>query len=393
MRRLFQGRRGFTLVELMVAGMVASVVLAAVYTIYARSVRGYRAQSQVLETYGRLRFGLDHLKADIRRAGVSSTLNSATDPYVRPPLPPVPLLAFSVLQGLPNAVPVNTNVNVEPTAILLFGDYFTPVVFPELPGTLPSSVAFPIREIDGGAFVLDPATVLMGEAEFNAAFLPAGNAKARLLHVEHRSEGTHYYFPISEVSFANKSITVSTPVPPALAAGIYKSIYVNPVGYVRYRIAQDERMLGPTGQDAPPAGKTDLVREEVAWDDVTGDAIPGTRLVVVENAVDLQLYDFIFDEAPRGQVPDLAAAPDMTAVVGLGWLGLSSTARPENLRFVTVKLSVRAADEDPDLAFVPREGTSSPLLRYDVDPDGEGAARVESLALRVQLFNMTMRDM
>lgn len=392
-------RQGFTLVELMVAGMIASIVLAAVYMTYTRSVRGYRVQNEILETYGRLRFGLDHLKADIRRAGVSATLNAGTDPFVRPPLPPVPLLAFSVSLNFPESVPVDANDNVQPSALLLFGDYFTPVVFPETPGTLPTPVAFPIREINGTVFEIDPSTVLMGQAEFDAAFLPAGNTNARLLHVEHRTEGAHYYFPIADADFANRTVTVGTPVPPQLLAGIYKSIYVNPVGFVRYRIAPDERPLGPadsSGQDAPIPGKTDLVREQVAWNDLLGDSIPGTRLVVVENAVDLQVYDFVFDGSPKGQPPALSVVPDVTGVVnpaGQGMLGQDATARPENLRFVTVKLSVRAADEDPDTPFRAREGVFAPLRRYDVDPDAEGSARVESLALRVQLYNATMRDM
>lgn len=389
---------GFTLIELMVAGMVASVVMAAVYLTYTRSVRGYRVQSDVLDTYGRLRFGLDHIKADVRRAGVSATLNSNTDPFVRPPLPSQPLLSFMVLPAFPGSVPVQQNVNVEPVALLLFGDYFTHVVFPDSPATLPTTVAFPVQQIDGTTFHLDASTVLLGEAEFKAAFLPASNPDARLLHVEHRTEGTHYYFPIASADYSTMTITIGVPAPSALTSGIYKSIYVNPVGFVRYRIAPDERALVPDaeGNLQAPAGKTDLVREEVAWNDVAGPAIAGTRLVLVENAVDLQLYDFVVDTAVQGQVPNLAVFPDVTSVVdvsGAGILGQGVTARPEDLRFVTVKLSVRSADEDPDQPFVAREGVFAPLRRYEVDPAMEGSARVESLALRVQLFNATMRNM
>lgn len=394
-------RGGFTLIELMVAGMVAAVVMAAVYLTYTQSVHGYRVQSDVLDTYGRLRFGLDHIKTDLRRAGVSATLNSNIDPFVRPPLPSQSLLGFAVMPSFDTgagSAEKATNVFVEPTAILLFGDYFTSVVFPEAAGTLPSSVAFPVQQVDGTVLQLDPSTITIGEQEFKAAFLPASNPDARLLHVEHRTEGTHYYFPIVDADFANLTITIGVPAPTALTSGIYKSIYVNPVGFVRYRIAADTRELapGPDGTLKVPEAKTDLVREEVAWNDLTGDAIPGTRLVLVENAVDLQLYDFVVDQAAPGQPPALAVFPDIHSVVdaaGVGMLGQGVTAQPQDLRFVTIKLSVRSADEDPDVPFMPRESLFAPLRRYDVDPDIEGSARVESLALRVQLFNATMRDM
>jgi hypothetical protein len=297
-------------------------------------------------------------------------------------------------------VPESSNQNVHPSALVLFGDYFSPVVFPASGSSaLPTGVTYPVQNVDGTVFHLDPGGVGIGQDEFLAAFFPAGNANARLLHVEHRSEGTHYYFPISDADYANLTVTVSAFVPAALTNGVYKSIYVNPVGTVRYRIAVDERPLGPLDADGNPAtslGKTDLVREDVPWNDIAGDAIAGTRLVVVENAVDLQLYDFVFDNSGPGQAPLLSVLPFVHDVVddaGSGLLGTGLLAQPEDLRFLTVKLSVRTADEDPELRFVPRADDYAPLRTYEVFTELTGAARVESMAVRTQLANATLRNM
>ena len=391
--------RGFTLVELMVAGLIAASIIAAVYMTYTRSVRSYRVQQDLMSTYSRLRFGIGQLKMDIRKAGYNATLNSTVDPFVRPPLPTAqPLRMIQVIPSLPDAVPLSDNEKVSPTALLLFGDYFSPVVFPA-PGDpgVPTGVVYPVEQISGSTFKLDVLGVgTLTPDELQAVFRPG----ARLLHVEHRSEGTHYYFPVVSVNAPDRTITVGAVVPSALVNGIYKNVYVNPVGYVRYRIVSDTRPLGPsdpdTGNPTAPVGKTDLVREEVAWDDVTGDPIPGTRLVIAEYAVDLQFYDFVFDDAMAGQPPALSVLPNVTDVVngaGNGLLGAGVLARPEDLRFLTVKLSVRTSDEDPDVPFVPRTGEHAPLRRYEVDPDLTGSSRVESMATRVQLVNASFRNL
>jgi hypothetical protein len=164
------------------------------------------------------------------------------------------------------------------------------------------------------------------------------------------------------------------------------------VGWFRYRIGEDLQTAAELGGTAAlrTAGKTDLFREEV---DETGAIVGDSRLVIAEYAVDLQFYDFGFDVALGTAPLELVVDPlvsDVADAGGTGKLGLpwaSDAAVSEQLRFLTVKLSVRTPDEDETVAFDARTGAFAPLRTYEVFPALEGAARVEALARRVDLEN------
>ena len=66
-------------------------------------------------------------------------------------------------------------------------------------------------------------------------------------------------------------------------------------------------------------------------------------------------------------------------------------AEPNNLRFLTPKISVRTPNEDSNRIFEQRTGLYSPLDSFEVDLELSGSARVESLASRVDLRNFTLR--
>ena len=66
-------------------------------------------------------------------------------------------------------------------------------------------------------------------------------------------------------------------------------------------------------------------------------------------------------------------------------------AEPNNLRFLTPKISVRTPNEDSNRIFEQRTGLYSPLNSFEVDLELSGSARVESLASRVDLRNFTLR--
>jgi len=68
-RRLLPATAGFTLVELMVALAVGSIVMAAVMTAFLSQHNTYLAQGQVVEMQQNARVALDMLELDIRSAG------------------------------------------------------------------------------------------------------------------------------------------------------------------------------------------------------------------------------------------------------------------------------------------------------------------------------------
>lgn len=63
--------RGFTIVELLVAMVIAGLVMGAIYSVFISSNRSYRTQDRVADTQQGLRLGLDFMVRDIRMAGLS----------------------------------------------------------------------------------------------------------------------------------------------------------------------------------------------------------------------------------------------------------------------------------------------------------------------------------
>lgn len=62
--------RGFTIVELLVAMVIAGLVLASIYAVFTSSNRSYHTQDRVVDTQQGLRVGVDFMVRDIRMAGL-----------------------------------------------------------------------------------------------------------------------------------------------------------------------------------------------------------------------------------------------------------------------------------------------------------------------------------
>ena len=71
--------RGFTLIELMITFLIASVVMAAVFVMYTQTTQSFHREEEAIEMHSQLRFAMDNLKNDIRRAGFQSTVHSGKD--------------------------------------------------------------------------------------------------------------------------------------------------------------------------------------------------------------------------------------------------------------------------------------------------------------------------
>jgi len=375
-----QGRRGFTLIELLVTMVLALVIVGAVYMLYAQSVTGYRIESQILDMQARLRFGLEHIKRDFRRAGFMATPNSAVDSDVCPAptnhLRSVTLLPNngSVYQPWPSANPY-----IQPSAITLFGDFFSGRVY-KTAGIQDNKVFLALTD----SF---PAS----EVEFNRIFLPFKGVSVRYLRLVTQDQ-FEMYLPIDEADWEERSITVNQSVP-ALGggslcgiAGFGEGLDVSVAGFVRYRLLND-------GRANAPAGKTDLVREELQLNGT--DAVAGSQLVIADYAVDLQFYDFGVDTDTLGTSPTLQVFSLYNQVAdsgGGGMLGTTLNAAPENLRFLTVKLTVRTDQEDPNHSFGTRQTLFDSLDGFELDTM-EGACRTATLASRVELTSLAVRNL
>lgn len=378
--------RGVTLVELMLALAIAFIVIAAIYVLYQTSVRGYRVQSQIVDMQTQLRFGIDHLKADLRRAGHMSTANNRTDASICWAPANVNLYAFSIERNDGFVANSAQNINIFPSAITLFGDYFSP-----------QGLGFDAVEIAGNVVQLAPsATVVsMSQDEFETVFRPG----VRWLRVENVDGVNYWYAPVESLNYAERQVILQqSPGTGPCNPSAFGLRNVAPVGWIRYRLAEDTRTGDLVGEVAQQqlSGKTDLIREEV---DILGDPVANTQLVISEFAVDLQFYDFGFDTSAPGDPPQITVLPLVSDVVSAdGATGFLSSqdefATPERLRFLTVKLSVRSPAEEEDLIFQTRQigntdassAEFAPIRTFELNPDLIGAARVESLAGRVSVL-------
>jgi hypothetical protein len=62
------------------------------------------------------------------------------------------------------------------------------------------------------------------------------------------------------------------------------------------------------------------------------------------------------------------------------------------LRFLTLKLTVRSALEDPELVHQKRTALNKPIRSFDILPAMEGAARTMSMAAKVKLNTLAVRN-
>ena len=71
----------------------------------------------------------------------------------------------------------------------------------------------------------------------------------------------------------------------------------------------------------------------------------------------------------------------------------ASTAFPQRIRSIIVRLSVRDRDQDPSFGWVPRVAATDPLTRLRVFSDRPGAARVRTVTTEVALPNLALRNL
>ena len=61
--------RGFTFIELLVAGFLGAIVLVTTYLIFTANSRQYYVQEQIVQMQEGMRFAVEYLKGDLRSAG------------------------------------------------------------------------------------------------------------------------------------------------------------------------------------------------------------------------------------------------------------------------------------------------------------------------------------
>jgi len=393
----------------MVAVFVGSIVIWGIYSIYTGSQRIFHEEHRISQAQLSARLAMEVIKNDLKRAGFMATPNVNFDPMV------CQNVGGAGLVNVQSIVHVNgtagmvydqagasvgiyrpdLNAGIAPDALTLAGNYIT-------------TQSFLAQVIRAGAGQIQLQSIqrltLPGEDPTIPPPLPTDNEFTRMfpLNAYIRVVNPYGFMMFSRIqtvgAAATRTLTVNPPLPDASSASVMCGVHgfgegseVNVVNLVLYRIEVDPG-------DAS-GRKTDLVRWMV---DANGATVAGTREIIAEYAVDFQVW-FREDDPGTALIPQqpsiqqtIDVPPDGTVVLVAGGaeppLDGSAAAHPEDMRVAIVRLSIRTAAEDPLFPWIAR-GAGQPLVRYDTEAGGVGAAHVRTIVAQVELPNIAFRNL
>ena len=369
--------RGFSLMELMMSMAIATGIFMGMVALFVQQSRVMQEQNELILLSRESRFGLEHLRADLQSLGSNVTPNSVVDPLVCvKPDPPLRVLMADI--AVSHVAAADLNPHVKPVALTLFG-------------SMDVKTRYKTTSIDGNKVVLlDDGSLPLTQDDFEAVF-----ATGRYLRIANPS-GQMMFYAIKSASQGDRSVTLASPVQrigngaTCGYSGLGANYDIDVQNFVRYRVIADERPGAPVS--AGKAVQSLLVRERLGID---GTTVLG-QLILVENAVDLQLYDVGMDFDISPEVVKLKVLPlteDVVQANGEGFLGSTTAAHPEAIRFLTVKLSVRSAWPQRNLLHRPRDVSWQPLNTWLLPGENDGAHTVVTAATRVAMPTLVARNL
>lgn len=338
--------RGFTVVELMVAFLLSTIVVAAVFAVMVSSSRSFRIQGDTAQTIDRLNFAMETVKMDLRRAGYMTVPNAYADPadftwYETACAPPAWLLEDGnggVAHGIffDDAAPSASNnlyaprtrdqvfTGRNPDRVSMLGNYRSTQTFRPEAISAGSNQIVVGHTADQAALVDDIFTGAMVSVT-----TPQGGSQ--FLNVT----------AVENVSPVSTRLTASTNLlaDPTLTgandncrfSGFGSTMYeVTPLHFVRYSVVNDPDELSETA----------LIREELSGG--YADLNPASRYVVARNVVDFQVWfdnDIGAPGFPQLQ-RDTSWGNDEGAMANTLVQG-TTTSTPEDARYAYVQLSAR----------------------------------------------------
>jgi prepilin-type N-terminal cleavage/methylation domain-containing protein len=347
-------QRGFTLTEILVAVVLSSIVLLAVFAVSQNASRTFQIQNDATQATDQLNFAMDLIKSDLRRASFLTVPNSQIETYpngiqVCGTPAGTRLQALQMVNNANTWVPPTTDNGStavmmvggdgrSPDELVLFGAYRAEESFPVLL-TQPTEIRVQHGFADGTALTEAEVTSI-AEPMFTGA----------ILAVYSRNDAVQFIrsvigSPASAVPGQAEVLRIPVRDTVADYAGVLCDFgspwspgrRVVPLHSIRYYITRDPENPNTTV----------LVREEQTYDGTVLD-----RVVVGSNIVDFQIW---FDERqglvgqPLTNMTQDSAINDDQGTTNSDNLGGTATARPELVRFAHVQLSSRLQNSIPGL--------------------------------------------
>jgi len=428
-------RRGFTLVELMVALTGGLFISVFVFMLASHGSRFYQQEARISNATIGVMNGFQRLRADIARAAFLASPNIAKDPLLCSENEPA--------VGLGDATPMLDNLagvrlliggsrdaasgdlasfwdatGLDPDQLILAGSYVSADQFP----------AAEVVQLNSSSNVWtvflqpnSPALARLGYrtdssqddqariALLRSVFTP--DEGARVLRILDR-KGSHHYGVIDSVGLTDMDgqqapfiqLTDGVPLVRETRAntcglsGLNVGATVNVVNFIRYGLGRlDSASTGNNTYDAiydtdnegtGEETRAELVRVEL---DVNGNAIEGTTELVAEYAVDLKFGLTVLQNAGLTTFDETDSADDLLQFAGPPSTGPAAALNrgPHLIRSVRARLAVRSregdreGDIDAEAAGIP-EG----LYRIGLGPEGGAPfARVRTLQADIALRN------
>lgn len=420
---------GFTLVELMVALVIVSLLTTIIYGLFIRTSDALTEVDSLADTMNKARFAIEHVRNDLQAAGAQATPNSDIDPWIRPRVAGQQVMGIfpysgwqdqrddTVLDG--DVLAANPNVSFDGLVVMGAYDYPQSFLIAELGGTgvtIPADGRGLYRMIVNNPFFVDAGTTDIGTRRKAVA----KNMQYRLLKVNDR-DGYGQFIQISNdppETGTKFELTISAGALATRAAGDLYGIEATAEGDERYEAALIDAYWYHVTEVPGDPGNFQLVRERIdAGALLTTTARPAPRpasigqaVVITDRVVDFQVwFDCVNDAGHFGAAdggvynaitwPTTWETPDGSEVA-------HDCVDPDDpsvqrARVGHIRLSLRTQNERANRPHLRLDGTDASrglgedgmVQTFDVAPQTPGAARVVTVQTSVEMTNFALRDL
>lgn len=373
--------RGFTLIELMVALVVAGLLMGVLVGLSGAVQRSFGFSKEVTELQANLRFAMRTLVDDFSRVAFMASPDANQDILHRPnnsnvACPPYP----ADLKGIEydNATGI----------ITLRGNFVSSRDYSRnmFTGQIACRNEYPYNPNDPpgvkcGGYEPYHWPFADGPAEVGDVF-----CMGQWTRMDASGDGRYCYFQVASVGQATNEVQFTQPVNRDEVKGMYR--WTNPITLVRYQMAQ--------GVYTPrfAAGTNARFR----W--VLERSYEGCRNAQLTLNQPVEIAEFLLPQAMGGFAVEQILDTDGNAnLLGNEWqpaIGniqpLASPVDPVRLRGLVITLRGRVENEDPDFT-IQAFNNALPFLNFGVDLDGQptnGLARVRVERTVVDLRNMAL---